>query len=189
MPVTQIDARTALVTIDLQNGIVALPSAHPTDAVVANAARLASAFRAKGLPVINVRVSFSPDFADAPHPRADAPLPGGPPQPGWDELVDALGVDPSDIAITKRQWGAFYGTELELQLHRRGVTGIVLAGIATSLGVESTGRAAFDHGYNVTLAADATTDPDPDAYANSVERIFPKFAEVDTTDAVLAALA
>ena len=188
MPVTQIDPRTALVTIDLQNGIVALPTAHPADGVVANAARLAGAFRAKGLPVINVRVSFSPDFADAPHPRADSPLPGGAPQPGWDELVDGLGVEPSDLAITKHQWGAFYGTDLELQLRRRGCTGIVLAGIATSLGVESTGRAAFDHGYNVTLAADATTDPDPDAYRNSVERVFPKFAEVDSTDAIVAAL-
>jgi nicotinamidase-related amidase len=188
MPVTTLDERTALVTIDLQNGIVALPAAHPVEQVVANAARLATAFRRAGLPVINVRVRFSHDFADAPHPRADDPLPGGAPAAGWDEYVDGLGVDPSDLQVTKRQWGAFYGTDLELQLHRRGITGIVLAGIATSIGVESTGRAAFDHGYHVTLAADATTDPDPEGYRHSVERVFPRFAEVDTTDAIVAAL-
>ena len=58
--------------------------------------------------------------------------------PGWSELADGLAAA-GDIVITKRQWGAFHGTELDLQLRRRGIRGIVLGGIATNFGVEFTG--------------------------------------------------
>jgi len=91
--------------------------------------------------------------------------------------------------VTKRNWGAFYGTDLDLQLRRRGVTQVVLAGIATSIGVESTARAAHEHGYQVTLATDAMTDLDPEAHRNSIERIFPRLGERGTTDEVITLLA
>jgi nicotinamidase-related amidase len=114
--------------------------------------------------------------------------PGGPPAEGWDVLVDELAGHADDIVVTKRNWGAFHGTDLDLQLRRRGVTQIVLAGIATSIGVESTARAAHEHGYHVALATDAMADRDADAHHNSVHRIFPRLGETGTTDEILELL-
>jgi hypothetical protein len=68
---------------------------------------------------------------------------GGQVPPGFSDFVDALDADPHrDILILKRRWGAFCGTDLDLQLRRHGVTNIVLCGISTSIGVESTARDA-----------------------------------------------
>ncbi|MEV4442923.1 isochorismatase family protein, partial [Streptomyces sp. NPDC049577] len=77
---------------------------------------------------------------------------------------------------------------LDVQLRRRGVTQIVLAGIATSMGVESTARAAHEHGYHVTVVTDAVTDIDADVHRNSVEKVFPRLAETDTVENILALL-
>jgi Isochorismatase family len=105
-----------------------------------------------------VRVAFSPAGADRLRLRVANARPIVPLPPDYSEVETALDQQPNDILITKRQWGAFFGTDLDLQLRRRQITGIVLAGIATSMGVESTARQAFEHGYNVTIAADAVTD-------------------------------
>jgi len=188
MPATTLDPKSALVLIDLQKGIMALPTVHPSSTVVANAAALATAFRSAGLPVVLVNVAFSPDGADRLRTRTDAPAPSLPYNPDFSELVPELMPQPSDLRITKRQWNAFYGTELDLQLRRRGVTGIVLGGISTSIGVDSTARAAYERSYNVTLASDAMTDRDPSAHECSVTKIFPRLGEVDTTSAILALL-
>ncbi|WP_438270659.1 MFS transporter [Streptomyces platensis] len=77
-----------------------------------------------------------------------------------------------------------HGTDLDRELRERGVTQIVLGGIATSIGVESTARAAYEHGYHVTLATDAMTDLDADAHRNSVQRVFPRLGETGTADAI-----
>lgn len=143
---TRLDpARTALVLIDLQQGIVAMPLAPRSgDEVVAASKALAARFRAAGAPVVLVRVGWSADGADRPPRNVDKPAPippGGLPQ-GWSELVDGL-AEPGDVHVLKKQWGAFTGTDLDLQLRRRGITTIVLAGIATNFGVESTAR----HGW------------------------------------------
>ncbi|MTE15813.1 hydrolase [Nocardia aurantiaca] len=184
-----LDPKTALVLIDLQRGIVTAPTQpHTADEVVCRGAELAKAFRDKGLPVVLVRVTFAEDGSDMPPGRTMQP--GGrftPPQ-GWDEIVDDLDAQPTDIRITKRQWGAFHGTDLDLHLRRRGITGIVLGGIATSIGVESTARAAHEHGYHVVVATDASADRDPASHAHSVERIFPRLGVTATTEEVLAAL-
>lgn len=180
-----LDPRTALVVIDLQRGVAAMPVApHSTEDVVARNVELARAFRARDLPVVLVRVSFAADGSDVPPGRTEQPMRGTPPQ-GWDELIDELEVQPSDIVVTKRQWGAFHGTDLDLQLRRRGVTGIVLTGIATSIGVESTARAAHEHGYHVVLATDAMADRDADAHDHSVGKIFPRLGLTATTKQVL----
>ncbi len=188
MGATELDQRTALVLIDLQRGIVEVPTT-PTPAVevVANGVRLAQAFRAKGLPVVLVRVSWSADGGDRPGTRVETPMPTGQ-LPDWADLVPELHPRPADIVITKRQWGAFHATELDLQLRRRQITGLVIGGISTSLGVESTARAAYEHGYNVTIAADAISDHDQHAHHNSLNRIFPKLAQIDTTKQILALL-
>ncbi|MFC5719255.1 isochorismatase family protein [Streptomyces gamaensis] len=183
MPATTLDPRTALVLVDLQKGILALPSAvHPADDVLRRGARLAAAWRERGLPVVLVRVAGS-----APG-RCEAPPRGGAPAPDFADLAPELDRREGDIVVTKHTWGAFHGTDLDLQLRRRGVTQVVLAGIATSAGVESTARAAHEHGYHVTVVTDAVTDPDAQAHRVAVEVIFPRLAETDTTDNVLALL-
>ncbi|MFD5585887.1 hydrolase [Streptomyces sp. NPDC057413] len=190
MAVTALDPRTALVVIDLQAGIAAAPVQPYSGAdVVARSARLADAFRERGLPVVLVRVSFAADGADVVPGRTETPGAGGARPEGWDVIVPELAGHAGDITVTKHNWGAFHGTDLDVQLRRRGVTQIVLTGIATSIGVESTARAAHEHGYHVTLATDAMSDMDAEAHAHSVRRIFPRLGETGTTDEILELLA
>lgn len=183
MTATTLDPHTALVLIDLQQGIVALPTAHPADEIIARGAELAAAFRKRGLPVVLVNVTGVPPGRNESPVRSGGSLPDD-----WATLVDALDRQPGDITVTKQQWGAFYGTSLDLELRRRGVTQIVLAGIATSIGVESTARAAHEHGYHVTVVTDAVTDMDADAHAHAVGKIFPRLGETAGTDEILALL-
>jgi nicotinamidase-related amidase len=183
MSATTLDPKTALVVVDLQKGIVSLPTVHPADGVVERSAELAAAFRAKGLPVVLVRVT-----GGAPG-RTEGPAGSGEQPPAdWADLVAGLGKEDGDIVVTKQVWGAFHGTDLDLQLRRRGVTQVVLSGIATSIGVENTARAAYEHGYNVTVATDAVTDMDAEAHRNAVERVFPRLGETDTTEAIIKLL-
>lgn len=176
MTVTTLDPRTALVVIDLQRGIAGSPLAEP---VVQRAAQLADAFRRHGLPVVLLNVT-----GGAPG-RTERPRPGGERPADWAELLPELG---SGILVTKQTWGAFHGTELHEKLQAAGVTQVVLAGIATSKGVESTARAAHEHGYNVTVATDAVADTDPAAHENSLTRIFPSLGETGTTGEIIALL-
>lgn len=184
MALTTLDPKPAFIVIDLQKGIVGLPVAHPIDTVLGNAASLASAFRRHDLPVVLVNVvGGAPGRTEAGWSRSGQPFP-----PDWAELADELDAQPSDIRVTKRRWGAFHGTSLDVQLRDLGVTQVVLAGVATSAGVESTARAAHEHGYHVVLATDAMTDGDAEMHRNSVERIFPKLGETATTAEILAML-
>jgi nicotinamidase-related amidase len=187
--ITTIDPTTALVVIDLQNGITAMPGAPvPTAEVVKNSVALAEAFRERGLPVVLVNVTFAEDGADVMPGRTDGGQAPRQLPAGWDQIIDDLAGHPGDIRVTKRNWSAFYGTNLDLHLRRRGVTQIVLTGISTSIGVESTARFAHEHGYHVTIATDAVTDSNADAHQNSVERIFPRLAETGSAADILAAL-
>lgn len=188
MSLTSLDPRTALVLIDLQKGMTSLVAPEVLAAPVAAAAELAAAFRARSLPVVLVRVSFSPDGADAPRNRTSVKRPAVRPPADWAELLPGLGQQPTDLVVSKHRPGAFYGTDLDLQLRARGVTGIVLGGVATSLGVESTGRAGYDHGYNVTFAVDALADLNPRAHEHSIGVTLPLFGEVDTAAAIISAL-
>ena len=182
-------ATTALVLIDLQQGILAYAKA-PYDgaAVLAKAVPLAAAFRAAKSPVVLVKVGFSADGGDALKATVDAPNPPGAPPANWLADTPELPPQPGDIHILKRQWGAFHGTELDLQLRRRGIKTIVLAGIATAIGVESTARFAWELGYDIVFAEDATSGPDAAMHANSFEKVFPRLGRVRKTADVLAAL-
>ncbi|QEH94936.1 hydrolase [Gluconobacter thailandicus] len=177
--------RTALVLIDLQKGITGLPLAPtPGAAIVERSKELAVRFRNASAPVILVNVAFAPDFADAVHAVVDRSFsPPGGFAPDWAELVDGL-AEPTDLRITKRQWGAFYGTDLDLQLRRRGITTIVFGGIATNLGVESTARAAHEHGYNVVLATDVMSTFTEEMQRFAYEEIFPRLGRVTTSEAI-----
>jgi nicotinamidase-related amidase len=188
MPATALDPRTALVVIDLQRGLSAFPLVHPFADVTARARRLAEGFRRAKLPVVLVNVALSADGADMLQPRAELRR-AIPTTPEFSELVPELGAEPSDLRITKRQPNAFYGTDLDLQLRRRKITGIVICGVATSIGVDTTARGAHERGYNVTFASDAMTDVDLEVHELVQKKLFPRIGEVDTTDAILALLA
>ncbi|MBW0001687.1 MAG: isochorismatase family protein [Verrucomicrobia bacterium] len=182
MPLTQLDDTAALIVIDLQKGIVGLPTVHPGAEVVGRTAKLARAFRECGLPVVLVNVT-----GGAPgRTEAGASLPARPPD--WAELVPELDPQPGDHRISKQRWGAFSGTGLDEHLRRKGVTQVFIAGIATSIGVESTARSAYEGGYHVVLVVDAMTDRDAEAHRRSIEKIFPRLGETATTDEVLKRL-
>ncbi|MGA7356195.1 MAG: hydrolase [Candidatus Cybelea sp.] len=189
MPVTMLDPASALVVIDMQKGILAMPTVHPTARVLANVVRLVDAFRASQRPVVLVRVGWSPSGGDALKSRTQsAPVTAKRPADFF-EYADELRADAQrDVLVHKRQWGAFYGTDLDLQLRRRGVTNIVLCGISTSIGVESTARDACERGYNLTFAPDAMTDLSDEAHDRALRLIFPRIGEIGTVAEILALL-
>ncbi len=182
-------SKTALVVIDLQKGIVGRQTApHASESVVKNTAALAEAFRKNGMPVFLVRVTPSPDGKDALRPIADSPMQFPNPPPDWAEIVSELGPKQGDFVITKRQWGAFHGTELDLECRRRGITTIVLCGIATNIGVESTARFAYELGYNQIFAEDAMAAMSIEEHTATVAKTFPRIGRVRKTSDILADL-
>jgi nicotinamidase-related amidase len=180
----QLDAKnTALVLIDLQKGVLARSvKPHSAEAVYQRSMQLAQRLRARGGLVVHVRVSFSADFADALRAPVDQPMQHGELPAGWDEFPHA--PPPGDLVITKRQWGAFYGTELDLQLRRRGIRRIVLGGIATNIGVESTARRAAQHGYELVIAEDLCSTFSDEMHAFSMTHILPRISRVTTSEAI-----
>jgi nicotinamidase-related amidase len=182
VPLTKLDRTAALVVIDLQKGIVRLPAVHSAGEIIGRAAQLARAFRKRGLPVVLVNVTGAAPGRTDGGPRTFS-FPAD-----WTELIPELDQHPDDVIISKQRWGAFLGTTLDDDLRRRGVTQVVLTGVATSAGVESTARSAYDLGYHVTLVVDAMTDRDPGAHRHCVEKIFPRLGETATTEDVLQQL-
>ncbi|MDX6540902.1 MAG: hypothetical protein QOI71_2512 [Gaiellales bacterium] len=188
MPLDVLPRDSALVLVDLQHGITAMPTVHDANLVVTRAAELAQAFRARAMPVARVRVAFAADGADAvrvPVDEQPPPMAVGPDFATW---RPELGSSPRDIEITKRGWDAFFGTELDLQLRRRGVRCIVLAGIRTCIGVESTARTGFALNYAQVVATDAISDTSAEAHDNSVRRILPRLARLARSAEIIAAL-
>ncbi len=179
MTISTLDPGTALLVVDLQKGFVDLPTAHPVKAVVGNAVALLDAFRSRKLPVVLINVDArAPGRSERAFSTAGMPA-------DWTELMPELNRQPSDHTVTKRSWGAFANTGLEQHLRQRGVTQVVVTGVSTSAGVESTARQAHDFGFNVTLAVDAMTDMNLEAHQNSVTRIFPRMSETGTTRELL----
>ena len=176
---------TALMLIDLQNSTVARQLAPYTSSkVVEKSVLLANALRSSGGTVIFIRVLVQ-ELLDLP---VDAPSPrGAAPPPQASDLVPETKVQPGDIVLAKRQWGAFYGTGLEQQLRRRSIRTIILGGIATNIGVESTARAAFDRGYELVFAEDAMSSISEEAHNFPVKNIFPRMGRVRSTEEILRA--
>jgi len=182
-------SRTALVVIDLQEGILPFAGGpHTAQDVVARSAKLAEKFRASGSPVVMVRVGWSKDFAEALKQPVDMQLPAHALPDNWWQYPAELGKRDSDIEVTKRQWGAFYGTDLELQLRRRGIDTIVLCGISTNIGVESTARNAWELGFNLVIVEDACSAASREQHQSSMTHIFPRIARVRSTEELISAL-
>ncbi len=180
--------KTALVLIDLQNAIVSMnPVPHTAAQVVENSRKLAEAFRAQGAPVVYVRVDLN-DFlklpVDQPHNLGDKPLPAA-----ASEIAPSAGFQPGDILLTKRHWGAFAGTDLEQQLKTRGIDTVVLTGISTNVGVESTARQGAGLGFGFVLVEDACSGQNAEHHRFAFENIFPRLTRVRTTGEVLASFA
>jgi len=182
-------AHTALVMIDPQNWTLGMPiSPHAADTVVGNAVMLARAVRAAGGMVALTRAAFSPGYADMLRTPVDmalnVPASGIPPQAlAFRAEMKALDAE---VVITKRQWSAFHGTELDLQLRRRGMTTVVIGGVMTNFGVESTARDAWQHNYAVVVAEDACSSLNPDMHRFAVEKILPRVARVRSSAAIAA---
>ncbi len=181
---------TALILIDLQKGVASMPvEPLSSDKVIENANKLIDAFHKQHSLVIFVRVSSSPDGKDMLHLQADEPMVRRGKMPNdWAEIVPTLNKQPEDLLITKPQTGAFYGTELDLQLRRRGINTIVLGGIATNYGVEATARDAVERGYNLVFATDVMASMTAQDHEFAVTRIFPRIGRVRKTGEITASL-
>jgi nicotinamidase-related amidase len=169
---------TALILIDLQRGIVGR-ELHPHTAgdVVKRCADLAATFREKGAMVVYVRVELG-NMLRLPvdQPMRDPKAPAPPPE--MSEIAPEAGMKDGDLLIVKRQWGAFFGTDLETQLRGRGIESVVIGGIATNFGVESTARASAGLGFATVLVEDAMATMTPEMHRFAVEMIFPRLGRV-----------
>lgn len=182
MALSQLDRNTALIVIDLQKGVVDLPSIDPIAAVIERTQELLEAFRNRNLPVVLVNVAGAVGGRTE-QPRRHYELPDD-----WTALIPELGVQASDLLMTKHSWGAFTNTALRQELERRSVTQVVMSGVSTSTGVEATARQAYELGLNVTFPLDAMTDPRAESQEYSRTHVFPRLGETGSTKDVLALL-
>lgn len=179
MTVSALDPKSALIVVDLQKGIVSLPSVYSLNEVVKHVRALTEAFRGYGLPVVLVNVAgVAPGRTEQPRGQREFPA-------GWTDLIPELNQQPQDHVVTKHTPGAFTNTDLEVHLRSFGVTQVVIVGVATSNGVEVTARQAYELGFNVTFATDAMTDLNADAHAYSVTRVFPRIGETGTAQEII----
>lgn len=180
--------KTALVVIDLQKGISQMPGKpYSAQDVIANAAKLVQIFRKNNMPVFLVHVLGSPETMLKVITDETWSRPAGMPA-DWADFVDEIKPTPSDVVITKKQWGAFYGTDLELQLRRRGIDTIVLCGMATDYGVESTARFAYEYGFHQIFPEDAMTSRSDEQHNAAVNFVLKRMGRVRKTEEILKAL-
>jgi nicotinamidase-related amidase len=183
MPLTMLDPKTALIVVDLQKGLIGSSFIHPIASVIERTRALLDAFRQRDLPVVLVNVAGgAPGRTE--QPRRYSTLPKG-----FNDLIPELDRKSSDIVVTKRTWGAFTSTDLEAQLKTKGVTQVVVTGVATGTGVEAAARQAYELGFNVTLALDAMTDVRPEAHEYSLASVFPRLGETGSAEDILNLLA
>ncbi len=182
---------TTLIIIDLQKGILdPEPVPFGREQIVRQAASLGHAFAQLGSPIVLTTTDFAPGYADTPKGLADSPweLPKAGLPAEFATLVPEINSLPAAVRVAKRQMSAFFGTELDLQLRRRGCDTVVICGVATNLGVEATARAAFDFNYNVVLASDACGSVAPGLHEFAMEKILPRIARVRQTSEILDAM-
>lgn len=183
MTLSTIDNNAALIVLDLQVATAGMPTTpHAAPDIFQRSAGLAKAFRDKGFPVVWVNV------AGASSGRTDIEMQMGELPDNWAELPEELGVAPTDHTFTKYGWGAFHDERMDALLKAAGAGQVFLTGLTTSQAVESTARSAYERNYHVVVVTDAIGDLDTDAHANSVDRVFPKLAQLATTEEVLAHL-
>ena len=180
---------TALVSIDLQGLVLSRPLApHSAQQIVENTAAIARKLKADGGTTIFVTVGFSADYADAVNQPIDETFSfpvGGLPPAALAAPAEIAALTP-DVAIVKRQWSAFYGTELDLQLRRRGIKTLIFTGVATNFGVESTVRDAYAANYAVIVAEDAVTTFSKEMQDFACTKVLPRLSRIRKTAEILA---
>jgi nicotinamidase-related amidase len=180
--------RTALVAIDLQNAIMTMTTApYPVNDVVLRNRQIADELRARGGLVVWVRVDlkcFLQLPVDQPPAFALKELPAE-----LSELAPAAGFQKGDLLITKPHWGAFASTALGEQLSLRKIDTVLLTGVSTNAGVESTLRQGTGLGLGFVVVEDACSGQDAEEHRFAFEKIFPRLARVRSTQEVLKALA
>jgi nicotinamidase-related amidase len=181
-------ASTALVVVDVQNFAVGLPL-QPLSGreVLDNCVRLAKACREAGIPVVLVRVGYDPKVPQL-RPHADRSFSGFEFPPGAKEIAPELGPEPDDIIVDKYNWGSFYGTDLDVHLRRRGVRTLIMCGLVTNIGVDTTMRHAQERGYDQLLASDAVSAFSLEEHEYVLKYVAPRLSRVRTTDAIVAAI-
>ncbi|KRE01386.1 hypothetical protein ASE61_18065 [Bosea sp. Root670] len=180
---------TALVSIDMQTSVAHHAAApHSATEVVARIASMIEPARAAGALPVFVRTTFLPDESDNLGPNLDVKRPRYPHRiENWDQLVPEMDRRMNEPVVNKKSFNAFYGSDLDLQLRRRGIKTIVLAGISTNFGVEGTGRNAYDHGYDVIFVRDAMAAGTAEAHEASLKYVFPYIGRVRSTEEIIAA--
>lgn len=180
---------TALISIDLQAFILGRPlQPYSAQQIVDNTVSIAKSLKAAGGTTVFVTVGFSTDYGDTVKQPVDEPMvlpEGGFPADAFDAPAEMAALTP-DVTIIKRQWSAFYGTEMDLQLRRRGIKTVILTGVATNFGVESTVRDAYAHNYGVIVAEDAVTSLGADMHEFSCTKVLPRLSLVRKTADILA---
>jgi nicotinamidase-related amidase len=184
--------KTAIVIIDLQKGIAYRDNItpHSSETVINNNILLTNKLKNTDVLIVMVHVkNYGPETL---HPITDAPsltphqLPDD-----FSDFVMPIAYDETVnnvIHIAKHNWGAFYGTDLDLQLRRRDIDTIILTGIATTVGVDTTAREAYQHGYNLICVEDAMSNMDAKYHYQTIEKTFKRIARVRSTQEVLKML-
>ncbi|HCV9035265.1 isochorismatase family protein [Staphylococcus aureus] len=164
--------KTALVLIDLQEGILKMDYApYTAENVVQNANKLIDVFRKNNGFIVFVRVKFY-DGKDALQPNSMVSLP---PKEGDD-------YSRFHHLLDKRHFSAFVGTDLDLQLRRRGIDTIVLGGVATHVGVDTTARDAYQLNYNQFFVTDMMSAQNETLHQFPIDNVFPLMGQTITTN-------
>ncbi len=181
---------TALVIVDLQHGMLALPLTPYDDTTIVQRCMALGQAAAAQATIVLTSTNYSGGYADRQNQPADLPmkLPAEGLPDDWAKLVPEVLALPARIHITKRQQSAFFGTELDLQLRRRGIATVVLCGVATNFGVEATARDAHNLNYAVVIADDACSSVMPTLHEFAITKILPRIARVRGSSAIIAAL-
>jgi nicotinamidase-related amidase len=180
MPLTTLDPKTALIVVDLQKGLLSYPTATPIADIAKRAALLIESFRHHSLPIVLVNVT-----GRAPGRTEQTRTSSAETSADFAEFLPELNQQPHDHVVTKKTWGAFTHTDLDAYLKTKGITQVVILGVATSVGVESTARHAHELGYHVTLAIDAMTDMSEEAHQYVIAKVFPKLGETGTSQEII----
>ena len=134
MPSLELARSVALIVVDVQVGTTSNPTAHPVATVIHQVTRLIDVFRAADLPVVLANVTGTPAGQTA-YGAGERSYP-----PEWSALLPDLKSQPGDLLVSRRTWSAFAGTALDEELRARSINQVVVVGLATSFGVESTAR-------------------------------------------------
>lgn len=186
-------ARTAVLAMDCQAGIVSV-YAQPPEEFAARAAGVLAAARKAGMLVIHIQVGFRPGLPEVgSRNKLFAAIKASPQHVEFfrgasGAIHPALGPEPDDIVIVKHRVSAFAGTDLEMILRAKEIDTLVLFGIATSGVVLSTLVEAMDKDFNVRVIADCCADREPELHEALLGKLFPARGEVLRAEAFLTEL-